>query len=149
MARQSKQTKVISKPRKPSSSRVVKEARAEYVASPISREVILTEHPHIVRIPGVQNGDAIIRDKVVTVQHMVLMTHRFGQTPEQIAKEWNPHLSLAEIYDALSYYYDHKKEIDDIIAEEDHIEARAIRRFRYREQQKRKRENAGANGRRN
>ncbi len=148
MARHSKQTKVVSKHRKPS-PRVVKEVRAEYAVAAVPRQVILTEHPHIVRIPGVQNGDAIIRDKVVTVQHMVLMTHRFGQTPEQIAKEWNPHLSLAEIYDALSYYYDHKKEIDDVIAEEDHIEARAIRRFRYREQQKRKRENAGANGRRN
>jgi len=147
MTRQSKQAKIISKPRK-SLPRAVKEARAEYVTAPAPRQVILTEHPHIVRIPGVQNGDAIIRDKVVTVQHMVLMTHRFGQTPEQIAKEWNPHLSLAEIYDALSYYYDHTKEIDDIIAEDDHIEARAIRRFRYREQQKRKKENAGANGRR-
>lgn len=129
--------------------RVVKEARAEYTVASTPRQVILTEHPHIVRIPGVQNGDAIIRDKVVTVQHLVLMTHRFGQTPEQIAKEWNPHLSLAEIYDALSYYYDHQQEIDNIIAEDDHIEARAVRRFRYREQQNRKKEKAGANGRRN
>ncbi len=147
MTRQSKQAKIISKPRK-SPPRAVKEARAEYVTAPAPRQVILTEHPHIVRIPGVQNGDAIIREAVVTVHHIVILTHRFGQTPEQVAKEWNSYLSLAQIYGALSYYYDHKKEIDDIIAEEDHIEARAIRRFRYREQQKRKKENAGENGRR-
>ena len=147
MAHHSKQAKIISKPRKPS-PRVVKEARTEYAVATTPRQVILTEHPHIVHIPGVQNGDAIIREAVVTVHHIAILTHRFGQTPEQIAKEWNPHLSLAQIFDALSYYYDHKKEIDDIIAEEDHIEARAIRRFRYREQQKRKKENAGSNGRR-
>ncbi|MBI5082611.1 MAG: DUF433 domain-containing protein [Chloroflexi bacterium] len=148
MAPKTKQAKTNYKTRK-AMPRVVKEARAEYTVASTPRQVILTEHPHIVRIPGVQNGDAIIRDKVVTVQHLVLMTHRFGQTPEQIAKEWNPHLSLAEIYDALSYYYDHQQEIDNIIAEDDHIEARAIRRFRYREQQNRKKEKAGANGRRN
>ncbi|MBI4631033.1 MAG: DUF433 domain-containing protein [Chloroflexi bacterium] len=148
MAPKTKQAKTNYKTRK-AMPRVVKEARAEYTVASTPRQVILTEHPHIVRIPGVQNGDAIIRDKVVTVQHLVLMTHRFGQTPEQIAKEWNPHLSLAEIYDALSYYYDHQQEIDNIIAEDDHIEARAVRRFRYREQQNRKKEKAGANGRRN
>ncbi|MBI5052266.1 MAG: DUF433 domain-containing protein [Chloroflexi bacterium] len=148
MAPKTKQAKTSYKTRK-AMPRVVKEARAEYTVASTPRQVILTEHPHIVRIPGVQNGDAIIRDKVVTVQHLVLMTHRFGQTPEQIAKEWNPHLSLAEIYDALSYYYDHQQEIDNIIAEDDHIEARAVRRFRYREQQNRKKEKAGANGRRN
>jgi len=148
MARKTNQTRVKYKTRQ-TKSHVVKESRTEYVTPPVSREVILTEHPHIVRIPGVQNGDAIIRDAVVTVHHIAILANRFGQTPEQIAKEWSSYLSLAQIHDALSYYYDHKKEIDDIIAEEDRIEARAIRRFRYREQQKRKRDNAGKNGSRN
>ena len=148
MARKTQQAKTKYKTRK-AMPHLVKEVRAEYVASPAARKVILTEHPHIVRIPGVQNGDAVIRDVIVTVHHIVILANRFGQTPEQIAKEWSSYLSLAQIYDALSYYYDHKNEIDDIIAEEDHIEARAIRRFRYREQQKRKRKNAESNGRRN
>lgn len=35
-----------------------------------------------------------------------------GETPETLAKEVLPHLSLAAIYDALSYYHNHKDEID-------------------------------------
>ncbi len=32
-------------------------------------------------------------------------------TPEELVKEF-PHLSFSQIYDALSYYYDHKEEMD-------------------------------------
>jgi uncharacterized protein (DUF433 family) len=32
-------------------------------------------------------------------------------TPEELVREF-PHLTLAQVYDALSYYYDHKEEID-------------------------------------
>lgn len=37
---------------------------------------------------------------------------QIGETPETLANEVLPHLSLAAIYDALSYYHDHKSEID-------------------------------------
>jgi len=37
---------------------------------------------------------------------------RKGVTPEELVKEFS-HLSLAQVYDALSYYYDHKEEIDE------------------------------------
>lgn len=32
---------------------------------------------------------------------------RQGMTPEELVSEF-PHLTLAQVYDALSYYYDHK-----------------------------------------
>jgi len=35
-----------------------------------------------------------------------------GETPETLASEVLPHVSLAAIYAALSYYYDHQGEID-------------------------------------
>jgi uncharacterized protein (DUF433 family) len=41
---------------------------------------------------------------------------RNSLTPDQIHESY-PHLSLAQIYAALSYYYDHKQEIDAEIDE--------------------------------
>lgn len=53
--------------------------------------------------------------------------HRLGMSAEQIQDVF-PHLSLAQIYDALSYYYDHPDEIDAILArhELDEKTARAL-----------------------
>ncbi len=40
-----------------------------------------------------------------------------GETPESLSSDVMPHVSLAAIYDALSYYHDHKEEIDQERAE--------------------------------
>jgi uncharacterized protein (DUF433 family) len=47
---------------------------------------------------------------------------RQGMTPEELAAEFH-HLTLAQIHDALSYYYDHQGDVDrDIAANtEDHV----------------------------
>jgi uncharacterized protein (DUF433 family) len=39
-----------------------------------------------------------------------------GMTPEEMVRQWNM-LTLAQVYDALSYYHDHRGEIDRLIAE--------------------------------
>jgi uncharacterized protein (DUF433 family) len=36
---------------------------------------------------------------------------RQGLSPEELVKEF-PHLTLAQVYDALSYYSDHRDEIE-------------------------------------
>lgn len=41
----------------------------------------------------------------------------YGSSPEEIHFQY-PHLSLAQIHAALSYYYDHKNEIDAEIAQQ-------------------------------
>lgn len=41
---------------------------------------------------------------------------RMGMTPEEMVRQWNM-LTLAQVYDALSYYHDHRGEIDRLIAE--------------------------------
>lgn len=41
----------------------------------------------------------------------IVENHRRGLTVDEILCEF-PHLSPAEVYDALSYYYDHQDEID-------------------------------------
>jgi uncharacterized protein (DUF433 family) len=51
---------------------------------------------------------------------MVVNDHRGpnGYTPEQIAEAHYHELTLGQIHAALSYYYDHKAEVDAQIAEE-------------------------------
>ncbi|MBI5567929.1 MAG: DUF433 domain-containing protein [Chloroflexi bacterium] len=37
---------------------------------------------------------------------------RIGETPESLVEHVLPHLTLAQVYDALSYYNDHQADID-------------------------------------
>jgi uncharacterized protein (DUF433 family) len=41
---------------------------------------------------------------------------RIGETPESLVENVLPHLTLAQVYDALSYYHTHRDEIDQEIA---------------------------------
>jgi uncharacterized protein (DUF433 family) len=51
------------------------------------------------------------RSRVIDV---VLDRRVNGWTPEQIHEEY-PHLSLAQVYAAFAYYFDHQTELDDAI----------------------------------
>jgi uncharacterized protein (DUF433 family) len=131
---------------------VVKEQAAQYSVSP--RLIIETDHPHIIRIEGVRGGRPIIRDVYVSVQAIVELVYRLKQTPDEIIKDgFAPHLSLAHIYDALSYYHDHKREIDDSIKANDRAGERALKLSRklakeYKERQKIKSNGDSKNGKR-
>lgn len=61
------------------------------------------------------HGVAWIANTTTKVIEVVLDQLAFGLTPAQIHSE-HPHLSLAQIHAALSYYYDHKSELDEEIA---------------------------------
>jgi uncharacterized protein (DUF433 family) len=74
-----------------------------------------TEHPHIVRHPRICGGSPIIRGTRITVRLLATLI-RGGATPEEIIQAY-PHLRLAHVYDALSYYFDHRQEIDQEIEE--------------------------------
>jgi uncharacterized protein (DUF433 family) len=68
-------------------------------------------HPYIVSTPDTCGGSARIDGTRFPVRSVVVYILRQGMTPEEMVETWD-HLSLAAIYDALSYYYDHKDEID-------------------------------------
>lgn len=87
------------------------------VSSRPSRSVP-TEIKGIVRNPHIFGGKPIIGDHRISV-HTIASFIRQGYTAEQIASEAvYPDLTLAEVYAALHYYYDHKEEIDREIDEE-------------------------------
>jgi prevent-host-death family protein len=72
-------------------------------------------HPHIIRQPDVSGGEPIIRGTRISVRHIVERI-RAGQSVDDILVAL-PHLTATQVYDALSYYYDHQAEIEGLIRE--------------------------------
>jgi uncharacterized protein (DUF433 family) len=68
-------------------------------------------HPYIEKRPGYRGGRAIIAGTNFPVSSVAIYILRQGMLPEELVRRF-PHLTLARIYDALSYYYDHQAEID-------------------------------------
>src|SRR4051794_12233005 len=74
---------------------------------------IATEHPHVVRQPGVCGGDPLIRGTRITVRHVAVLWKE-GDTVNDILQSY-PHLRPSWVHDAISYYLDHQEEIDQDI----------------------------------
>ncbi len=74
---------------------------------------IRTEHRYIVRDEDVLGGEPIIAGTRTPVRAIV-ETWRLGVTPEEIPSHL-PHLTLAQVFDALSYFSDHQAEIQEYI----------------------------------
>jgi uncharacterized protein (DUF433 family) len=72
-----------------------------------------TEHPHIVRVDGILGGEPVIRGTRTPVRAIV-ENWRLGLTLEEIPDHL-PHLTLSQVFDALSYFQDHMDEILDHI----------------------------------
>ena len=69
-----------------------------------------THHPYITKTPDICGGKAVVRGTRIPVA--VLIGHYQNQeTPAEILAGF-PQLSLAQFYDALSYYYENQSEID-------------------------------------
>jgi uncharacterized protein (DUF433 family) len=72
-----------------------------------------TEHFYIVRDDAILGGEPIIRGTRTPVR-AVLESWRIGIAAEEIPQGL-PHLTLAQVFDALSYYLDHQSEINSYI----------------------------------
>jgi uncharacterized protein (DUF433 family) len=73
----------------------------------------LTEHCHVVKNSNVLSGEPIIKGTRTPIRAIVEMW-RLGVSPEEIPQRL-PHLVLAQVFDALSYYLDHQVEINEYI----------------------------------
>src|SRR4051794_31953111 len=81
-----------------------------------SAESKTPELARIVSTPGTCGGKPRIDGHRIKVEHIAVMYERMGKTPDEIVTEL-PTISLAQVHAALSYYYDHKPEIDADIEE--------------------------------
>jgi uncharacterized protein (DUF433 family) len=78
-------------------------------------EIQPTEHPYIVRVPGICGGRPTVRGTRITVQ-LVAAAFKAGDSVEDILHN-HPQLAAAAVYDAISYYLDHQGEIEQEIAD--------------------------------
>jgi uncharacterized protein (DUF433 family) len=69
-----------------------------------------TEHLYVATDQQILSGEPIIRGTRTPVRAIVELW-RAGTSPEEIPKHL-PHLTLAQVFDALSYYSDHQDEIN-------------------------------------
>lgn len=82
----------------------------------MNRDLVMvqaTEHIYIVRDDAILGGEPIIRGTRTPVRAIV-ETWRMGVAPEEIPQGL-PHITLAQVFDALSYYLDHQNEINSYI----------------------------------
>lgn len=73
------------------------------------------KHPYISINPKISKGSPVITGSRVRVIDIVIEYDRLGLTPDQII-DAHPHLTLEEIHDALSYYYENRKSMDEEMA---------------------------------
>lgn len=69
-----------------------------------------TEHLYITSSDQILSGEPVIKGTRTPVRAIVELW-REGTAPEEICRHL-PHLTLAQVFDALSYYSDHQDEIN-------------------------------------
>ncbi len=78
--------------------------------SSMSREHM---HPYVVRDENVLDGEPVIRGTKIPVRAIVELWRQHIH-PEEIPTHL-PHITLAQVFDALSYYVEHQAEINRYI----------------------------------
>jgi uncharacterized protein (DUF433 family) len=77
--------------------------------------VVRSIDEHIEITPGIAGGKPRIIGRRIKVQDIAIWHERLGMSADEIAEEHD--LSLADIHAALTYYFDHRSDIDRDIAE--------------------------------
>ncbi|HXV63771.1 MAG TPA: DUF433 domain-containing protein [Vicinamibacteria bacterium] len=83
-------------------------------------------YAHITKDPEVCGGKACIDGTRIRVMDIVGL-HRNGYTPENMLNVYSAPLALAQIYAALTYYYDHPEEIEASLEEDQEMAAKLKR----------------------
>lgn len=76
------------------------------------------KHPYIVSLKTHCGGSPVIVGTKFPVRSIVFYILKQGLTPEELVKEFS-HLSLPQVYDALSYYYENREKIDQELSSEE------------------------------
>ena len=92
---------------------------------------VKTDHPHIIRLPGVCGGEPIVDGLRVTVRQVATLRER-GESIQEIGEDLG--LTEAQVYHALSYFFDHRDEITALIAQEEQARFTQPRRTRTKNQ---------------
>lgn len=74
------------------------------------------EHPYITQTEDVCGGEPCIIGTRIAVR-IIVGCWRGGMSPEEMHEVY-PHITLAQIFDALSYAEDHTEQIEQLIRED-------------------------------
>jgi uncharacterized protein (DUF433 family) len=99
----------------------------DQLADELLRQQLAPQHAYIAVVDKSTGSQAVIKDTRIPVS-IIIGYLRMGETPESLIKNILPHLTLAQVYDALSYYYDHQDEIEQEIIEHSEEYGRAYLR---------------------
>ncbi len=83
---------------------------------------------HIEITAGVCGGKPRIAGHRIRVQDIAILYEKLGMSQDEIISRY-PSITLADIHAALSYYYDHRDEIEKDIRNEDALVAELKKRF--------------------
>jgi uncharacterized protein (DUF433 family) len=86
----------------------------------VEKAAVSTEHIEIT--PGICGGQPRIKGTRIRVQDIYLWFEREGRSADEIVSE-HPHLTLADVFAALAYYWDHRDEIRQQIKEDEALVA--------------------------
>jgi uncharacterized protein (DUF433 family) len=78
----------------------------------------LVQQTYIGQDKGICGGQPRIDGTRIKVQHITLEYERLGWSADQIC-DAHPGLTLAQVHAAISYYYDHREEIDESIRKDE------------------------------
>ena len=81
---------------------------------PFTMEAVLDRH--IETSPRVRGGKPCVAGTRIGVDDIVVMHLRMGQSLEEIAGKYQ--LPLAGVHAAMAYYYDHRNDVDQRIADD-------------------------------
>lgn len=77
-----------------------------------------TEIQHITKTPGICGGKACIAGHRIRVMDIVVLHEMRGYSAHEIVDMY-PGITLADVHAALTYYFDHRQEIEEDFRQED------------------------------
>jgi uncharacterized protein (DUF433 family) len=110
------------------------ETASQAQPAPVSRE-------HVEITPGVCGGKPRIAGTRVRVQDVYVWYELQGQSPDQIVSNF-PHITLGDVHAALTYYWDHRDEIQEQMKADDAFVASIKQKYPSKLQAKLKARNA-------
>lgn len=84
------------------------------------------EKSHITKTPGVCGGRACIAGHRIRVQDIATWHEKRGYCPDEIVGMF-PGITLADVYAALTYYFDNREEIEEEFRKADELAESALR----------------------
>ena len=76
-----------------------------------------TEHPYVEINPKICNGSPVITGTRIRIVDVAIEYEYLSHSPDEIVTA-HPHVRLEQVHDALSYYYENRKELDKKIRED-------------------------------